>query len=176
VVKPQSWATLLLLVFVGLSVAYLVAKEASQAEPTDDPQNETTGSPATQPTATGPSQAPTSQAAVSRQIVATYFRANARCPSCVKIEAYTTEAVEQGFADALTQGRLVWRVVNVDEPGNKHYVRDYELYTKSVVLAEFRDGKQVRWKNLKKVWELLHSKDAFVKYVDGEVRAFLGDR
>jgi len=52
-------------------------------------------------------------------------------------------------------------------------VKDYELYTKSVVLSETKNGKEVRWKNLDKVWTLLGDEAAFKKYVRDEVSAYL---
>lgn len=45
--------------------------------------------------------------------------------------------------------------------------------TRSVVLAEYRDGAVVRFTNLDKVWQLVRSKDRFVAYVQDETRAFL---
>jgi len=111
---------------------------------------------------------------VSHKVIAYYFHGTARCPSCRKIEAYSQEAVQNGFPDALKNGLLEWHVVNVEEPGNTHFVKDYQLYTKSLVIVDTRDSKQVRWKNLEKVWELLGDKDGFIKYVQDEVREYLG--
>jgi hypothetical protein len=107
-------------------------------------------------------------------VVAFYFHGNVRCETCKKIEAYADEAVHQGFADALQNGSLTWRVANIDEPENRHFIEDFQLVTRSVVLAEYRDGNVIRWKNLDKVWQLVRSKDSFVEYVQGEAREFLG--
>jgi protein involved in sex pheromone biosynthesis len=102
-----------------------------------------------------------------------YFMTTQRCANCMKIEAYSKEAVEMGFADALKRGSMVWRIVNVDQPANQHFIKDYELYTKSVVLVKMRDGKQAAWKNLDRVWELLNDQAAFQKYVTDEVKQFV---
>ena len=193
--KPKTIVTVLLLTFVCVSIAFLVAKESRtepatsadkpQVMPQPDkqpvPQPPATQSvalepipqlPATQSTAPAPAsqQAPPAK---SNNVIAYYFHTNARCVSCRKIEAYSAEAVTNGFADAIKQDRLVWRVVNVQQPRNRHFVDDYQLYTKSVVLVDVRSGQQVKWKNLDKVWKLLRDKDAFVRYVQQEVRAFL---
>lgn len=106
-------------------------------------------------------------------VVAYYFHTTKRCVSCRKIEAWTHEALEQAFATELAEGRLVWRTVNIDEKDNKHFVEQYKLYTKSVVLVEERDGKEVRWANLSRVWQLLDRKDAFLWYIQGEARNYL---
>jgi hypothetical protein len=114
------------------------------------------------------------QDGVADGVVAFYFHGNVRCATCRKIEAYTDEAIHAGFAEALDNGTLTWSVVNVDEPDNKHFVEDFELVTRSVVLAEYRDGAIVRWKNLDKVWQLVRSKGGFVEYVQDEASDFLG--
>jgi hypothetical protein len=112
-------------------------------------------------------------AALQHRIVAYYFHGNVRCVSCRKIEAYTKEAIDSAFGDALKSGRLEWRVVNTDSTQNEHFLQDYQLFTKSVVVSDERDGKETRWKNLDKVWELLGDQDKFHAYIQGEVRPFL---
>ncbi|MFA6448853.1 MAG: nitrophenyl compound nitroreductase subunit ArsF family protein [bacterium] len=108
-----------------------------------------------------------------RKVVAYYFHGAARCVSCKTLEAITAEAINKGFEKELKDGTLEWKVVNVEEKGNEHFIQDYKLYTKSVVLSDMRDGKEKTWKNLDKVWELLRDKDAFQKYITEETRAFM---
>lgn len=106
-------------------------------------------------------------------LVAYYFHGNFRCVSCRKIEEWTGKAVSEGFAKEIKSGRVQWRPVNVEVKGNEHFVKDYKLYTKSVVLSETKNGKEARWKNLDKVWTLLGDEAAFKKYVRDEVSAYL---
>lgn len=107
------------------------------------------------------------------EIIAYYFHANYRCVTCKKIEAYSKEAIENGFADELATGKLQFLPVNVQQPQNEHFVKDYQIYTKSLVICKMKDGKQVEWKNLAKVWELVRDRDAFIKYVQDEINAYL---
>ena len=113
-------------------------------------------------------------ASVSDGVVAFYFHGNTRCATCRKIEAYADEAIHEGFVQALDTSALTWRVVNIEEPENRHFVEDFQLVTRSVVLAEYRDGNLVRWENLDKVWQLVRDKDGFTSYVQDETREFLG--
>ena len=113
--------------------------------------------------------------AVANGIVAIYFHGNVRCATCKKIESYADQAVQSGFPEALEEGALAWRVINVDKEDNTHFIQDFQLVTRSVVLAEYREGKVVRWKNLDKVWQLVRSKDSFVDYIQSETREFLGE-
>jgi hypothetical protein len=91
----------------------------------------------------------------------------------LKIEAFSREAVETGFGQEVEEGRVVWRLVNLDEPANKHFMDDYQLYAKSVIVADVRDGEEVRWKNLTRVWQLTNDKTAFISYIQDEVRDYL---
>ena len=109
----------------------------------------------------------------SHKVVAYYFHTNTRCSTCRKIEAYSHEAIEEGFKTELKDGTLELRVVNYEEPENRHYIKDYKLVTKSLILVNLVDGKQTEWRNLKLVWELTKNKEAFLNYVRGEVRGYL---
>ena len=111
--------------------------------------------------------------AAAAKVVAYYFHGNFRCITCRTIEAYSEEAITKGFADELASGRLAWRVVNTDEPENKHFVRDFELVTKSLVLVEYRDGKVTRRENLQQIWQLVRDKERFLDYVRTLTRKFL---
>ena len=87
----------------------------------------------------------------ANRVVAYYFHGTRRCANCKKIEAYSQEAVEKGFPDELKSGRLEWHVINTDESENRHYVDDYKLYTKSVIVTKVNDTAETDWKNLEKI-------------------------
>jgi len=117
---------------------------------------------------------PAPQAEATSHVVRVYyFHTRARCVSCRKIEALTHQAIEAAFAKELGDKRLTWEVVNIEDPPNRHFVQDYKLYTKSVVVVDSVGGDQVRWKNLEKVWQLLQNERAFLTYIQDEVRGYL---
>jgi hypothetical protein len=109
----------------------------------------------------------------SHKVVVYYFHTNTRCDTCRKIEAYSHEAIEEGFKTELRNGTLELRVVNYEEPQNRHFIKDFKLVSKSLILVNMVDGKQKEWMNLKLVWELVKNKQAFFNYVQGEVRNYL---
>lgn len=121
------------------------------------------------------SEASTARPDPKRKIVVTYFLTTTRCFSCYKIETFSESAVQTAFVGPLRDGRMEWRTVNTDEPWNEHYLKDYKLFTKSVIVSEVVDGKEVRWKNCDKVWDLLDDQKAFESYIVKEVKAYLGD-
>jgi hypothetical protein len=110
------------------------------------------------------------EAPASAGIRVYYFHGATRCATCKTIEAYAHEAVASAFAPELKAGSLEWTVVNVDEPANQHFTRDFQLYTRSVVVVDAKDPK--RFKVLDRVWQLVGDKAAFQKYVEQEIRAF----
>ncbi len=107
------------------------------------------------------------------KVIAYYFHTNTRCSTCVKIEQFSHEAIEQGFPNELKNGTLEMRVVNYEDPMNRHFIQDYKLVSKSLVLVSMVNGKQTKWTNLKMVWQLTGHKEAFLNYVRKEVRGYL---
>ncbi len=107
------------------------------------------------------------------KVIVYYFHTNTRCSTCKKIEEYSREAIEQGFPNELKSGVLEMRLVNYEQPENRHFVQDYKLVSKSLVLVKLVNGKQTEWTNLRLVWQLTGRKDAFLNYVRREVRNYL---
>jgi hypothetical protein len=155
--RPVVRAALLL--FVGATCAFLVMKEVHRAS-------------VAKAGVTGAAVPPAATTLGSR-VVVTYFHTTVRCFSCIRIEDTTTASISEAFAREIAEGRLEWRVVNTDEPSNSHFVGEYGLFTKSVIVSDQREGREVRWKNLDQVWLLLDDPAAFRAYVEREVRAFL---
>ena len=110
---------------------------------------------------------------VADKIVVTYFHGNRRCATCMKLESYSHEAITAGFEKELADGRIEWRTVNFDDEGNKHYTKDYGMFSQSVILSHVVDGEEVSWKNVDKIWKLVGNKDAFLPYVQRVTREFM---
>ena len=108
------------------------------------------------------------------KVVAYYFHVTVRCVTCRTIEQFAKDAIGQGFHQEVSKGIIEWRPVNVQLPENRHYIQDYRLFTRSLVLVKVKDGKQLEWRNLEKIWELVGRKDDFFRYVQGNVKTYLG--
>lgn len=100
-----------------------------------------------------------------------YFHGDQRCMSCNRIEAYTKEAVEKRFAADIKKGLVVMHVVNLDEAANKHYIQDFQISAKSVLVIRSVDGKSESMRKLDQVWMLLRDKEKFQAYVEKNVNA-----
>ncbi|MCJ7729637.1 MAG: nitrophenyl compound nitroreductase subunit ArsF family protein [Sedimentisphaerales bacterium] len=161
--------TTALLVFVAASVGYMIAREncvcsvLRQSAP---------------PAAVQPQAIPlsdTGQNEPNQQIVVYYFHGDVRCPTCHKLEEYAKESLDTYCADDLAAGKIQWKPTNVDTPSNEHFVKDYELVTKSVILSRMVDGRQVGWKNLDQIWDLVSDKDKYLAYIRDSVSAFAAE-
>jgi hypothetical protein len=101
-----------------------------------------------------------------------YFHRTIRCYACLQIEQLARQAIEQRFPAEIADGYLVWQVVNMEEPGNEHFVEEYALYAPAVILLRPQDG---AWKTLEGVWRLLEAEnlEAFANYVNDELFEWL---
>lgn len=156
----------LLIVIIG-SISYLIAKEEFFHESHTNPGHEDPVSSVT----TGPVDANIKP----DHIVAYYFHGNFRCAACRKIEAYSKEGIDSNFSNELKNGVLSFKAINVEEPENRHFIKDYGLYTKSLVVASYAGDKQIKYKNLERIWDYLNSKDEFENYVKIELSGFLNE-
>ena len=109
------------------------------------------------------------------KVTAYYFHGSFRCPTCTTMERYSREAIETNFKNELVAGKLEFKAINVEDRGNEHYVNDYQLYTKSLILSLVKDGKEIKSKNLDKIWQYARNKQKFIDYVTDEINSFLKD-
>ena len=108
-----------------------------------------------------------------KQLIVTYFHTNYRCSTCKKIEKYSKEVVENNFQKELKEKKVVYRTLNMVEPENKHYIDDYKLVTKSIILSIIDNGKETKWKNLPDIWKTIRKKEKFDEYVLKEIREYM---
>jgi hypothetical protein len=173
--KAKGIVSTVLLLFVGVSVAYLVVNELRPRPAADEPAQAGPTATSMIPSATEPASVETQDEQSGHKLIAYYFHGDKRCRSCLTIEAYAQEALEEAFPDAIALGELEWQAVNTDEPENEHFAKDYELTTSSLVLVDTQDGSRLDWRKLDEVWNLIDDKLAFQAYVEGEALAYLED-
>ena len=68
----------------------------------------------------------------------------------------------------------MWCSVDVQDPANRHFASDYDIYWSALVLVRFRDGSQIEFKNLERVWQYQENDAALAGYVTSEVKSYLG--
>lgn len=100
-----------------------------------------------------------------------YYEYGARCITCIRMEKWTDEVIHQDFSSELKEGRLSFRAVPADEAA----VEKYGLTTKSLIVKVQENGKEARWLNLDRIWDLSGDEAAFKAYVAESIRKQLGD-
>ena len=109
----------------------------------------------------------------ANQVVVYYFHTTFRCPTCYKIEQYTEEAINRYFPKELQSGRLSFKSINVEQKENQHFIKDYQLFSKSVVISLIKAGQEVKYNNLTKIWIYFTDKQKFYDYIKTETAKYL---
>lgn len=103
-----------------------------------------------------------------------YFYNRVRCPTCLKFESTVKEILAGDLKGVVGKGILKGAFIDTDNAQDGHYINDYKLVTKAILISELVDGKETRWKNLDKIWTLAGNITALKGYILKEVRAFGG--
>jgi len=102
-----------------------------------------------------------------------YFYGNQRCTTCVRMEKFTQSTVMNQFLKQVRDGEMQLNLVNVDLPENQHYIDDYQLVFRTVVIANTHNGVDTDWRRLDRVWELANNELAFSQYLTEEINAMV---
>lgn len=106
-------------------------------------------------------------------IIVYYFHTTRRCQSCMKAENLSKETVETFYKNELDSGKMKFLVINTDEPENSHFIKDYQLFSKSLIVSLVKDSKEVKFKNLTEIWQLIYNDEGFKNYVKSEIDTFI---
>jgi hypothetical protein len=170
--KAKGLITGILLIFVAASVVYFAVSEMRGGSIAEAPE---TGAEAAsdEPSAAenGESGAEVEQARPT--VVAYYFHRNQRCDTCRAIEAGSYTALADKYQEAMDEGRLEWKAVNLDDPKNEHFIEDFELSSNGLVVALRKGGAVEEYKTLHEVWELVRDEPSLQRYVIKETAEYM---
>ena len=71
-----------------------------------------------------------------------YFHGKQRCATCVAIERETKAVIDGQFADAVADGALEMRIIDITRPENEAIADKYEITWSSLVVVKYEDGKE----------------------------------
>jgi hypothetical protein len=108
------------------------------------------------------------------KVIVYYMHATFRCLTCNQVESMGEELVRTEFADAVKDGRLEWKPVDYQE--NDQIATRYSVGGNMIIVAKFRDGKEVESRRLDRVMELANNRDEFMTYVRGAITSLLGGK
>jgi len=101
-----------------------------------------------------------------------YFHTSYRCSNCIHFDNWTKDVVKnrlKALADTLN-----YQTFNIEEKENKHFVDDYNLVTKSVILSAVDEsGEELQWKNLDQIWVKVRDENKFKDYIESEISKML---
>jgi hypothetical protein len=101
------------------------------------------------------------------------FHGEKRCKTCIRISELARQTIDKEFAEAQKAGKLHWELVDYDAPGNTHFVKDYGLVSSTVVVTQWKAGKEIKWNRLDAVWDHVGDEPVFRAYVAEHVRNLL---
>ena len=107
------------------------------------------------------------------KLIVYYFHTEYRCWSCNQFENLTKEVLEEFFRDQVAKGKLEFRPINVETDHNRHFIEDYKLITKSIILSLQKENKQLDWKNMDKIWTLVREAEKFKSYIKEGIANYL---
>lgn len=70
------------------------------------------------------------------------FHGKQRCSTCEAIERETKAVIDAQFADAVTDGVLEMRIVDISRPENEALADKYEVSWTSLVVVKYTDGRE----------------------------------
>ncbi len=147
----------LLLAFVLVSIGFAIGKETTRSQML------------AQAEATAPIVAPGQDI-----IVVYYMHASFRCVTCNMVESMGEELVRTEFADAVKAGEIEWKAVNYQE--NDILADRYKVGGNMIIVAKFRDGKEVESRRLDRVMEFANNRSEFMTYVRSAIEELLGGK
>lgn len=101
------------------------------------------------------------------------FHSTHRCITCMAIEKTSKKVVEESFFDELKAGKVIFRVLNIDDPENKEIVEKHEIYGSSLVLIIHRGDEKSTEDLTQFAFMNIRNEEAFIEGLKNKIRNFL---
>ena len=102
-----------------------------------------------------------------------YFHSNIRCETCNTLEDFTKDAVMKYFSKEIEETSVELKITNIDEKNNEQYINKYDLYMQTVILLKIVNGKEIKFKTLDTIWDLVEDKEKYYLYIEQEIKEFM---
>jgi hypothetical protein len=148
--KWKIWSSLL---FIILATGILSACGSPSPEETSTPIPDTSSIPV-------------------ERVKVVYFHRTQRCYSCVYAEGGTRYTLETYFEDELANGKVIFKVYNVEDKENAAIVKKYGAFTSSLFINTIRNGTDYI-EEVTEIWPVLGNDEAFIDAVKSKVERSL---
>jgi hypothetical protein len=99
-----------------------------------------------------------------------YFHPTARCESCINIENFTKELLENKYSK---DPEITFKPLNIEDKENEHFKKEFNLKFSSVIIVDVKDKSVNRFKLLDSVWSYSDNKERMFKYAEREIEEFI---
>ena len=120
---------------------------------------------------TAPQAGVASGSASGNHVLVYYMYPAIRCVTCNKIEKAARDIVHEDYAQAVKAGRLKWHEVNISE--DDKLAGRYNVASSMVVIVRLKDGLEVGFERLEKVWPLAEKPAELTAYIRKAIRSAL---
>jgi hypothetical protein len=103
------------------------------------------------------------------------FHRTQRCAFCSDMEEHTKETLDTYFSHALQEGKIAFRLLNMELPKYQALRKKYSLFTSTLVLIELNQGRESRRKIVTDAWHLTDKRHEFIEMLRSELADFQKD-
>jgi len=154
--------TLLVTLAISMCILCSCSSPAQPATPSPAPTN-TQVTPTPQPSTNG-----------TNVVEVVYFHRTQRCYSCRYAGDTTKYTVETYFANELANGKLVFKMVDVQDKANASIAERYGAYGSSLFINEIIDGID-HIEPVTDIWYVVGKDEKFIKVVREVIEKHLGN-
>lgn len=102
-----------------------------------------------------------------------YFHATTRCEGCLAIESNITNSLNLLYSKELKDSSITFKSIDFQEEENERFMDKYKFDTQTLILSKKVNGKEVKWKNLDKIWDYSSDFEKFQSYIHKEADKLL---
>ncbi|MBN2296414.1 MAG: hypothetical protein JXM70_28555 [Pirellulales bacterium] len=106
------------------------------------------------------------------RVVVMYFHRTKRCPTCQRMGSYSEEAVKKGFPKEVKKRTVEFHYIDFQDQKNAALTKGYNVSGPALIVVKVEKNKAAKVNNLKEIWTKNNDKEAFLKYVRDNVKAY----
>lgn len=110
----------------------------------------------------------------AEKVEVVYFYSSARCASCIALEEFTENTINNNFQDKLNSGELTFNAYNVEESDNAEIVNKYRARGSSLFINPIYDDED-HIKEEVNVWRYLSNEEQFSNYLSNKINSYFGE-
>lgn len=158
---------IVLSLFVAVAIGFAVMREVKVSGAASSVV------PAVNNTVTTSESAPAAEVTKGKVVDALYFHGTNRCYTCNLMEGYMRDVIASDFASEEKSGRLRFQSLDVQDPAHQRYIAQYQLSSISLFLSLKDQGKEIKFENMERIWQLSGDEVAFKNYIRTELKKYL---